>query len=49
MNDMLINEGVVVPIVWRNGVSTVSNKLHGMDITTWDSNLWRLSHWYREA
>jgi peptide/nickel transport system substrate-binding protein len=49
MNDMVVNEVVVVPIVWRNGVSAVSKKLHGMELTTWDSNLWRISHWYREA
>ncbi len=27
--------------------SAVSNRLHGTDVTTWDSNLWRLAYWYR--
>ncbi len=49
MNDLVIEDAVVIPVVWRNGVSAVSNKLRGMDLGPWDSNLWRLAHWYREA
>jgi peptide/nickel transport system substrate-binding protein len=49
MNDLLIDDVVVIPIVWRNGVSAVSHKLHGMELTSWDSNLWNLAYWYREA
>ncbi|RMF92962.1 MAG: peptide ABC transporter substrate-binding protein, partial [Nitrospinota bacterium] len=47
MNDMIINNVVLVPVVWRNGVSAVSKDLRGMELTTWDSNLWRLAYWYR--
>jgi peptide/nickel transport system substrate-binding protein len=49
MNDLLIEEVVIIPVVWRNGVVAVSHKLHGMQLTTWDSNLWDLAYWYREA
>jgi peptide/nickel transport system substrate-binding protein len=49
MNDLLIEDVVVIPVVWRNGVVAVSNKLHGMELTTWDSNLWDLAYWYRQA
>jgi peptide/nickel transport system substrate-binding protein len=49
MNDLLIENVVVIPIIWRNGVSAVSHKLHGLELTSWDSNLWNLAYWYREA
>ncbi len=49
MNDMVVNDIVMIPVVWRNGVSAAKNDLRGMELTTWDSNLWRLSHWYRET
>ena len=42
MNDMVIQHNVVIPVTWRHGQSAVSSKLQGMDLTTWDSNLWHL-------
>ena len=47
MNDMVIQHNVVIPVTWRHGQSAVSNKLRGMDLTTWDSNLWHLAYWHR--
>jgi ABC-type transport system substrate-binding protein len=47
MNDMIIQNGVVIPVNWRNGVAAASSKLRGMDLTGWDSNLWRLPYWYK--
>jgi peptide/nickel transport system substrate-binding protein len=49
MNDMVIKHNVVIPVTWRHGQSAVGNKLRGMDLTTWDSNLWHIAYWYREA
>jgi peptide/nickel transport system substrate-binding protein len=49
MNDMLIEHNVLVPVVWRNGQSVAVNKLGGMQLNAWDSNLWRLAYWYKEA
>ena len=40
---------VVIPLVWRNEVVAVSQTLHGMDLTTWDSTLWDLAYWYRQS
>jgi peptide/nickel transport system substrate-binding protein len=37
----------VIPIVNRNGQAAAKNNLRGMDLTTWDSNLWKLAYWYR--
>ena len=49
MNDLLISDVVVIPVIWRNGVAAVSHKLQGLELTSWDSNLWHLAYWYREA
>ena len=49
MNDILIQNVVVIPVLWRNGVSASSARLRGMDLTGWDSTFWRLAHWHREA
>jgi peptide/nickel transport system substrate-binding protein len=49
MNDMLVEDVVVIPIVWRNGVRAVGTKLKGIELTTWDSDLWDLAYWYREG
>jgi len=49
MNDMVIQNLVVIPLVWRNGVSAAATKLQGMELSGWDVTMWRLSHWYKQA
>jgi peptide/nickel transport system substrate-binding protein len=49
MNDLLVEDVVVIPLVWRNEVVAVSSSLHGMSLTTWDSTLWDLAYWYRQG
>jgi peptide/nickel transport system substrate-binding protein len=49
MNDLLIEDVVVIPMVWRQEVSAVSHTLRGMALSPWDSILWDLAFWYREA
>jgi peptide/nickel transport system substrate-binding protein len=49
INDLVIQNVVMIPIIWRNVVAGASNKLKGTDISGWDSNLWHLSYWYRES
>ncbi len=49
MNDIVIANVVVIPVLWRNGVSGSGLQLRGMDLTGWDGNLWRLPYWYKEA
>jgi peptide/nickel transport system substrate-binding protein len=49
MNDMVIQDVVVIPVLWRSVISAVSNKLKNTEITGWDSNLWNLANWTREA
>ena len=47
MNDMVIQNHVVIPVNWRNGVAGAVTRLRGMDLTGWDSNLWRLPFWHK--
>jgi peptide/nickel transport system substrate-binding protein len=49
MNDLVIQNVVMIPIIWRNVVGGASNKLKGTEISGWDSNLWHLPYWYREG
>jgi peptide/nickel transport system substrate-binding protein len=49
MNDLVVQSGAVIPLVWRSWISGVSSKLKGTDISGWDSNFWNLARWYREA
>jgi len=49
MNDMVIQNTVVIPVLWRMVISAVSNKLKNTDISGWDSNFWNLANWHREA
>jgi peptide/nickel transport system substrate-binding protein len=48
MNDMVIKNIVVIPVVYRPQVAAVSNKLHVL-LSGWDSYLWNLYDWYADA
>jgi len=47
MNDLVIQNVVVIPVLWRNGVGAATAKLRGMDLSGWDSTFWRLPHWHK--
>jgi len=38
----------VIPVIYRPGVSAASNKLHCQP-SGWDSSLWNVRSWYRDA
>ena len=48
MNEMVIQNGVVIPVVWRPRVRAISSKLR-LEQSGWDSDFWNLQNWYREA
>jgi peptide/nickel transport system substrate-binding protein len=48
MNDMVVEDGVVIPVVSRPQVSAISKKLRAT-LSGWDSTFWNLKDWYREA
>jgi peptide/nickel transport system substrate-binding protein len=47
MNDLVMREGVVIPLVWRNEATAVSSRLRGVNVSPWDGNLWNLALWQR--
>lgn len=47
MNDMLIGEVVIAPLVYRGSVSARSNALEGVLLNAWDSELWNAADWKR--
>ena len=42
MNDILINDFVVIPLVHRAVVTAISNRLQGFELTPWDRNTWNI-------
>ena len=49
MNDTVVREGVVIPIIWRNEATAVAHRLRGVEITPWGSDLWNLASWHRQG
>ena len=49
MNDLVIQNGVVIPIVTRAGAFAISNTLKGFDFSPYSGPLWRLAYWHRES
>ncbi len=47
MNDMLMQEYVIIPLVYRGRVSARANSLGGVIINSWDSEIWNTADWYR--
>jgi len=48
MNDLVIANVVVIPIVYRPAVAAVSNKLHVL-LSGWDSYIGRFHDWYADT
>jgi peptide/nickel transport system substrate-binding protein len=48
MNDMVVGDPGVIPVVYRPAVSGMSHQLKAR-LSGWDNVLWGLSNWYREA
>ena len=48
LNDLLVQNYVLIPLLDRALVSAVSNSVKGVRINGWDSALWNIHEWYRE-
>ena len=49
LNDMLVRDHVLIPLVHRGRVSAHGGSLCGVRLNTWDSELWNIADWYRAA
>ncbi|HEY9039871.1 MAG TPA: peptide ABC transporter substrate-binding protein [Roseovarius sp.] len=47
LNDMLVQNYIVVPLVDRGRVSAHANTLEGVRMNAWDSELWNIAEWRR--
>ena len=48
MNDMLIKDAVVIPLVHRADVTAFGNSLTGYELTAWDMRTWDIMNWKRK-
>ncbi|MDE0094879.1 MAG: peptide ABC transporter substrate-binding protein [Gammaproteobacteria bacterium] len=47
LNDMLMQEVVMIPLVHRGRLSAHASNLGGVRLNVWDSELWNVADWYR--
>ena len=47
LNDILIENGALIPLVFRGNVSAHSSTLGGVYLNAWDSEMWNVQDWYR--
>ena len=47
LNDLLVNDGAIIPLVYRGEVAAHSASLNGVKMTSWDSQLWNVADWSR--
>jgi peptide/nickel transport system substrate-binding protein len=45
MNDLLVENGIVIPLIHRAEVAGVSNRITGVELTPWDLNTWKIMDW----
>ena len=48
MNDMLMANYIMIPLIHRGSVSAHANSLTGVIMTSWDSELWNVADWGRK-
>ncbi len=48
MNDILMQNYVIIPLVHRGNVSASANTLDGVALNAWDSELWNIADWSRK-
>ncbi|MGB3492840.1 MAG: peptide ABC transporter substrate-binding protein [Elainellaceae cyanobacterium] len=48
MNDMLVENAAIIPVVHRAETVGVSDRLQGISLTPWDQNTWNIAEWRKE-
>lgn len=49
LNDIMVENGGMIPLVHRGRLSAHSNTLGGVVLNVWDSELWNAADWYRKT
>jgi peptide/nickel transport system substrate-binding protein len=48
LNDMIVQSGTIIPLIWRGSVSAFNNSIQGQgDLNAWDSEYWNIEGWSR--
>ena len=47
LNDMIVQNYVNLPLIFRGDVSGASNTVAGIRMNSWDSQLWNIGEWHR--
>ena len=47
MNDIIVQNHYMIPLIWRGQVSAHANTLKGVRMNAWDSELWNAADWHR--
>jgi peptide/nickel transport system substrate-binding protein len=48
MNDVVVEEVVLIPLVRRANIHGISNTLDGVEFTPWDAVTWKIKDWKRK-
>ncbi|NET09302.1 MAG: peptide ABC transporter substrate-binding protein, partial [Symploca sp. SIO2B6] len=48
MNDLLVEDAVILPLVHRAKTAGVSDRLQGFNPTPWDANTWNIAEWNKQ-
>ena len=48
LNDMLMEDGAIIPLIHRGDVAAHAVTLGGVRLNSWDSELWNVEDWYRK-
>ncbi|MES0861810.1 peptide ABC transporter substrate-binding protein [Ruegeria sp. SCPT10] len=49
LNDIIVENGGMIPLVHRGRLSAHANTLGGVVLNVWDSELWNIADWYRKT
>ncbi|MFN3336317.1 MAG: peptide ABC transporter substrate-binding protein [Thermomicrobium sp.] len=49
MNDLVVNNVVVIPLVHRNSVSGRKKNLTGLELSRWTDETWNIANWRRSS
>ena len=47
LNDIIVQNHFMIPLIWRATVSARSDSLKGVRMNPWDSELWNIADWHR--